>query len=830
VAAILVAAATVLGLIAWLAGSQASGPDSVLFLVTNAGSGAAILFGVVARRPARIGAWLAIAGAMALYTLADLTQILAGNLADPNLGLAAQGLYILGYPLFFAAALRFAAGARRIDPFALIDTAIVGLGSALVVWELLVEPNVGTSLSDQAAAFAVGYPVVAIVLVSLVLPLVLVRQTRSTSAILLLAGLASVALADARFALAYLDGSVVHADLVSNAGWLGGYLMLGLAGAVPSAASLGSLDAPPVMRNDRLRPLVLSVALLAPPLLFLLEAGTATPRELRLFALDATLLALLVIIRLQRTLADSITSDARFRRFMSHDGFMAAIKDGAGRYRFLNPLGEQLSGLEPGSWYGRTDAELVEPRLAEHRRLADDHVRLTGEPQVEATELAGRTILSERFPMPGNHGSIGILGMDITERVKAEDRLRAAQRTTDRWTRERALIAETLTALEAGRTPEATADAVCVSIIRLPEIAIATIVTFGGDGRATVLGQAVSEGEARSGLPLPEERGAYLRERAAAGPWVERWVGVPDHPYAPMLERLGVRAHAFAPLTQSGEVVGVLIVGSAAPDASSRLTERLPALAEFGHIAGALLGSQLADRRATARAAAEVREIVEGAAFDIAFQPIVELATGEVPGYEALARFRDGVSPEDHFRRAREVGLGTQLERATLQAAIAASSHLEAGAWLNLNVSPELVLSDALVGLLPLPDRVVVLEVTEHEAITDYDAFRAAVSRLDGRVRVCVDDAGAGYASLRHIVELEPVFVKLDRSLIAGIGSDAARQAVVVGMVRFAETAGLTLIAEGIETVDELLALRRASVPLGQGYLLGRPEVPIAPA
>ncbi|HXI44751.1 MAG TPA: EAL domain-containing protein, partial [Candidatus Acidoferrales bacterium] len=253
--------------------------------------------------------------------------------------------------------------------------------------------------------------------------------------------------------------------------------------------------------------------------------------------------------------------------------------------------------------------------------------------------------------------------------------------------------------------------------------------------------------------------------------------------------------------------------------------ERLPTIAELGEITAALLGPQLSARLTAARTEAEIRSIIDANTFDMAFQPIVDLATGAIRGYEALARFCDGCPPDEHFRRAHEVGLGTELELACVAAAIRQSAQLAPGAWLNVNVSPEVVLSDALAGMLPVPGRVVVLEVTEHEAITDYAAFRAAVARLDGAVRVAVDDAGAGFASLRHIVELDPLFVKLDRSLIVGIESDRARKAMVDGMVRFAEVAGLTLIAEGIETDAELAALRRAAVPLGQGFLLGRPVV-----
>jgi EAL domain-containing protein (putative c-di-GMP-specific phosphodiesterase class I) len=119
--------------------------------------------------------------------------------------------------------------------------------------------------------------------------------------------------------------------------------------------------------------------------------------------------------------------------------------------------------------------------------------------------------------------------------------------------------------------------------------------------------------------------------------------------------------------------------------------------------------------------------------------------------------------------------------------------------------------------------RQIVLEVTEHAEIADYEAFRAMFGKLRPKVELAVDDAGAGFASLRHILELRPAFVKLDRSLIAGLESDEARQAMIVGLRHFARSVDCRLIAEGIETEGELAVLRSLDVRVGQGFLLGRP-------
>ena len=206
------------------------------------------------------------------------------------------------------------------------------------------------------------------------------------------------------------------------------------------------------------------------------------------------------------------------------------------------------------------------------------------------------------------------------------------------------------------------------------------------------------------------------------------------------------------------------------------------------------------------------------------FQPIIDLQSGAVVGYEALSRFTDGVPPDLRFAAAARAGLGIELEMATLHAALAAAVVLPSGAHLSLNASPELITSSALRALFAGVRRPLVLEITEHVAISDYPALRAELGALGPTVRLAVDDAGAGYASFRHILELAPALVKLDIGLIRGINTDPARRALLAGMAYFAVKRKIRLVAEGIETIAELKALRSLAIPYGQGYLLGRPQ------
>src|SRR5690606_19794461 len=161
------------------------------------------------------------------------------------------------------------------------------------------------------------------------------------------------------------------------------------------------------------------------------------------------------------------------------------------------------------------------------------------------------------------------------------------------------------------------------------------------------------------------------------------------------------------------------------------------------------------------------------------------------------SRFADGVRPDLRFRQAGRAGLGAELEGAAIRALVDASTILPATAWLSVNVSVHTLLTVDLQPLVSAADRRTVLEITEHELVRDHAAVTAAASRLGG-VRLAVDDAGSGYASLRHVYELRPEIVKLDRAWIDGIHEDPVRRALVSGLSTFAEELGAELVGEGV--------------------------------
>ncbi len=220
-----------------------------------------------------------------------------------------------------------------------------------------------------------------------------------------------------------------------------------------------------------------------------------------------------------------------------------------------------------------------------------------------------------------------------------------------------------------------------------------------------------------------------------------------------------------------------------------------------------------------------VSEVLATDGPQIVYQPIVDIATQEVLGLEALSRFSDDQGPAEWFTAAAAVGLGTDLELSAVRRALVGLAHMPENAYLAVNVSPDTLADRRLVDLVrTAPPGRIVLELTEHCAVADYGPCRTAMKAFRAHgVRLAVDDAGAGYASLRHIIDLAPDIIKVDRSLVKGIDADAARRSLFVALVTFARDLGASLVAEGVETAAEAHQLSRWGVGLGQGWYFGRP-------
>jgi len=432
----------------------------------------------------------------------------------------------------------------------------------------------------------------------------------------------------------------------------------------------------------------------------------------------------------------------------------------------------------------------------------------------------GSVFTEEAFISPvldasGQIGSYVAVKRDVTDSRTLEGR--SAERG-----RERALIGGMIRSIRPSDTVETTARAICRQVLSLALVDGAQLFVFGLDGRATPIGAATTRSADAPLQRLPRQRSRHLRVRASEGPWIEPWIGGSradePSPFGP-----GAHLAAHAPIRWDGTLIGLLVV-DAASVSEAELTDSLGAVVEFADLAAALIGRDVAARAKSGRVRNRIGTIIERRQFHPVFQPIVDLQANAIVGYEALTRFDDGVPPNVRFDEAIAIGLGLELEAATLEAALAAAPALPEGRWLNVNASPGFIEDgQRFRSVLHTTRRHLVLEVTEHAAIDDYGAFHETISDLRPRVELAIDDAGAGFASLRHILELRPDFVKVDRSIVAGLDADPARQALMVGLRHFVRATECLLIAEGIETEAERATLRSLDIRLGQGYLLGRP-------
>ncbi len=228
---------------------------------------------------------------------------------------------------------------------------------------------------------------------------------------------------------------------------------------------------------------------------------------------------------------------------------------------------------------------------------------------------------------------------------------------------------------------------------------------------------------------------------------------------------------------------------------------------------------------------AALDRVLRGQGYTLAFQPIVDLKHGSIVGYEALSRFApaDGigeVSPRAWFEAARRLDVGAELEARVVAAALDARDRLPPNTFLTVNLSPWVVGTPAVRRVLEGPRGLhrVVIEVTENVAVDDCLVLAETFASLRARgAYVAVDDAGAGYESLSHVLRLRPDFVKLDRELVTGVDHDEVKLALMEMLGQVAGRIDAWVLAVGIANVAELAAVTRLGVPLAQGDLLGRP-------
>jgi EAL domain-containing protein (putative c-di-GMP-specific phosphodiesterase class I) len=357
-----------------------------------------------------------------------------------------------------------------------------------------------------------------------------------------------------------------------------------------------------------------------------------------------------------------------------------------------------------------------------------------------------------------------------------------------------------------------------------PDAAFIAELTGAGLVYRAVAGDAASFQITLNGDPLT---GSTYSQRLVAGeiPSVIRDARTDQRvAHLPVTAEARVGSYIGVPLRLSdGSVYGTFCCLNHRPD--PELGERD---VRFMSMLGELIVPNLDELRFQQHLRVDILNLIESESVQVAYQPIIDLRTDMCVGIEALARFPEPYArPDRTLAAAEELGLGLELEELVVRRTWDVLEQLGSEQFLALNLTPGslLALARRANQREEVPLSSLVVEITEHTAINRYADLRNELERLRERgLRIAVDDAGAGYASLRHVLELRPDIIKLDRSLIHGLADDRARSLVVSAFVSLARDLGAMVIAEGVELDADLDAVRGLGLHAAQGYLLGRPS------
>ncbi len=502
------------------------------------------------------------------------------------------------------------------------------------------------------------------------------------------------------------------------------------------------------------------------------------------------------------------------------------VTDVDGAIRYANPATLKSTGYELGEVLGR-NPRMFQSGLHEDRFYEDMWRRLLGGQAWHGVLMNRRKtgeFFEEQATIAPVHDASGkrIAYVAVKHDLSRERSLEAAV-TRDQLDRES--VVAIMRDVRPGDSLEASAASLCAAVRRFDEIAGAMVILLESDGRPTpvAIDGAAIPGEHEVGQPLRLDQLDLMVEVSKSGPW---WMDLrdpnglagADPAFTNSMLAAGFTATAYAPIRHEGDTVGVLAVVTRSPVAEEWMPLRLSVLNEVGSFAGMLLGPQVLQHGRRREVRAEIEDIIRNERFHVVFEPVVHLPSGAPVGYEALTRFTDGSRPDVRFESAHAVGLGSDLEAACARVALRDAQQLPGHVWLSVNFSPRSVVEGVAAEVLRDVQRSIILEITEHNEIENYAAVRHAIEEC-GNVMVAVDDAGAGFASLRHILELQPDIIKLDLALVRDIDVDPARQALAAGLRHFAALTGTTLIAEGVETEAEAAAIRQLGVELAQGFL-----------
>ncbi len=232
----------------------------------------------------------------------------------------------------------------------------------------------------------------------------------------------------------------------------------------------------------------------------------------------------------------------------------------------------------------------------------------------------------------------------------------------------------------------------------------------------------------------------------------------------------------------------------------------------------------------------EFYDILKNKRINTYFQPIISLKNGDIIGYEALSRGPiEGLLhlPETLFDCAKIMNKVWELDLLCRIKAIERAKEIIGDKYLFINIEPDIIkdpefkrgFTKEYLEAYQISPENIIFEITEHQAVLDFKGFREIIDNYKGQgYRIAIDDAGDGYSGLRMLAEIRPNFVKIDMGLIRNIDKDMMKKELLRSMQSFSRITNIKLIAEGIETIDELRTLIEIGIEYGQGYFIQKPK------
>lgn len=338
---------------------------------------------------------------------------------------------------------------------------------------------------------------------------------------------------------------------------------------------------------------------------------------------------------------------------------------------------------------------------------------------------------------------------------------------------------------------------------------VESAIPFFRDGQtqpqSSSLCQAILDGRLPSVIPNVAKLPEAMKTRAARFPRIRSFVSVPVS-------------------LSDGTLYGTFCAAGFTAD--NELTKRDHALMEvLASAAATLIEPGVQERRREAAVRARLEPLFSVGGLTVVLQPIVSLTDGTRVGAEALSRFpvEWSLAPNEVFAEATSIDIGVELELLAAQRALESLPNISG--YLSINFSPETLLDERCRRLLEdSPSERIIVELSEHDPVHDYEALAKALSPLRDRgLRLAIDDVGVGFSSLRHIVVSAPDLIKLDLSIVAGVATDQVLRTLARSLAEFGHEVGASVVAEGVETKEDAVALRDAGVDFGQGWYFGRP-------